>query len=92
MSRKVKLTKIELTTKEGKKVDLTLDEAKELHDQLHALFGAKTVYVPMQSIIIERDRFQPIYQPTWLSTPHYSAYATCEGNSGLSLSYCGDAL
>ena len=46
MSKKLKLTKIELETKDGKKVQLSLTEAKELHNQLHELFGEK--YVPRQ--------------------------------------------
>ncbi len=57
MSKKLKVTKIELETKDGKKVQLSLDEAKELHDQLHELFGEK--YVPGTPIAIERDLYWP---------------------------------
>jgi len=62
MSKKLKLTKIEFETKDGKKVSMSLDEAKDLHNQLHDLFGKKdTVFIPppMPSppIIIERDRY-----------------------------------
>jgi len=72
MSKKLKLTKIELETKDGKKVELSLDEAKELHDQLHELFGAK--FVPSVPIIIERDRypwpFVTPYVPRWVEAPN----------------------
>ena len=61
MGKKLKLTKIELETKDGKKISLSLDEAKDLHDQLHDLFGKKdTVYIPsspLPPIIIERGRY-----------------------------------
>jgi len=55
MSDKLRLTTIKLETKDGKAVELTLDEAKELHDQLHDLFGAK--YLPSTPVEIERDYY-----------------------------------
>lgn len=60
MKTKLKLTKIGLKTADGKEVELTLDEARELHLQLDALFGKKVTadlpYPPLPSfpIIIER--------------------------------------
>ena len=39
MSNKLKLTTIKLETKDGKEIELSLAEAKDLHDQLHELFG-----------------------------------------------------
>ena len=93
MSRKLKLTKLELQTNDGKKIELTLDEAKDLHDQLHELFGDKTVYVPGAPVIIERDR--------WLPRPHWNGWRiTCDTNnrlaatsgSGLTVGFrCADA-
>lgn len=49
---KLKITKIELTTKDGKVVDLTLEEARDLHAQLAELFGSKTTYVSGNPIYI----------------------------------------
>lgn len=40
--KKIKVTGLELETKGGAKVPLTLEEAKELYDQLHDLFGKET--------------------------------------------------
>jgi hypothetical protein len=42
-TKTLKLIKIALETKDGKQVELTIEEAKELHDQLHALFGGRVV-------------------------------------------------
>lgn len=69
-SKKLKLTKIELQTKDGKKVDLSLAEAKELHEQLHELFGEKVVRVPGSPVIIDRyrDRYWNRPYVTWCST------------------------
>ena len=105
MSKKLKLTKIELETKDGKKVELSLTEAKELHDQLHDLFGEK--YVPSTPIVIERDRYWPNpYRPYWYyhvtsdavssagAPKHGGLGVQCklEGNSGLNVTYSGRAL
>ena len=66
---KLKLTGIELKTKEGQKVSLSIDEAKDLHKQLDELFGVE--YIPSTPIYIERDRFyrQPTryYPEFWYS-------------------------
>lgn len=43
---KIKVTGLELETKKGKKVSLSLEEAKELHEQLDELFGKETQYIP----------------------------------------------
>lgn len=103
MTKKLKLTKIELETKDGEKVTLSLDEARELHGQLDELFGSK--YVPTAPIIIERDRYpwpQPYYQPVWCNQPQGTAKPlprapeiTCQVNgrmTGLSVTYEGSAL
>lgn len=100
-TKKLKLTKITLETKDGKQVELTIDEAKELHDQLHALFGEKTTYIPSMPIVIERDRWHTTFRPYWYGTASkvespklggLDVQCTVSGNSGLSVSYCGDAL
>jgi len=102
MTKKLKLTKIELETRDGKKVELSLDEAKELHDQLHELFGSK--FIPSVPIIIERDRypwrFGTPQVPRWVEAPNTGTPypqlpqilcgTTCQ--SGMSLTYKGDAV
>ena len=97
-TKKLKLTKISLETKDGKQVELTIEEAKELHDQLHTLFGEKTTYIPSTPIVIERDRWHPPYPQIWYGTSTQDnpkiadAWCSISGNSGLTVSYCGDAL
>jgi hypothetical protein len=99
MSKKLKLTKIALETKDGKAVELTIEEAKELHQQLDSLFGEK--YLPATPIIIERDRWNPPFQRHWfdittaLPEPRQGGLdvqCAVEGKSGLAVSYFGDAL
>ncbi len=98
MSKKLRLTKIELETKGGKKVELSIDEARELHDQLHELFGEK--YVPNQPIVIERDRYP--YRYWWQSpvtcTPTWQGKVS-PNNGGLDvqsstnwINYCDSGL
>lgn len=59
MSQKLKVTSIALTTADGKRVELTISEARNLHDQLAEMFGPKIVNTP---IIIERDRWRAVVQ------------------------------
>ena len=94
MGNKLKLSKIEITTKDGKTVALSLEEAKDLHAQLDELLGSKTVFVPQTPIVIERERwpYWSPYQPVWCgSTGKTDDYArvTCTADSGLAVSYCG---
>jgi hypothetical protein len=96
MSNKLKITKIELTTKDGKAVELTLEEAKDLHAQLAELFANKPVYVPSAPVIIERDRWphwQP-YQPMWIPNQGFDGYTsiTCQADSGLTMNYTGQTI
>ena len=97
MTKKLKLTKIVLETSDGKRVELSIDEAKGLHDQLHELFGDK--YIPAAPIIIERDRWpgpwRP-YRPMWVSDstaperPHGPWFScTHRMDSGLSMTVHG---
>lgn len=70
MNKKLKLTKLELETKNGTKIELSLDEARELHEQLHELFGKETTVIPSAPVIIERDRWyppSPYYPQVWCS-------------------------
>ena len=100
MGKKLKITKIELETSAKKKISLTIDEARELHDQLHEFFGSKDVVfvpsAPSYPIIIERDRYpwtqpcytpQPIYTTTTDSTTTTMIGCSVAGDSGLSVSY-----
>ena len=101
MSKKLKLTKIELETKDGKTISLSLDEAKELHDQLHDLFGTK--YIPSTPIVIERDRYpwRDPYRPYWYdvtckteapNSGGLDVQCKIEGSTGLKATYSGNAL
>ena len=92
MSNKLKLTTIKLETKDGKEVELSLAEAKDLHDQLHELFGTK--YVPSVPIVIERDRYP--WLPYWAHTtePYGVSMTWCGSScsSGLKLAMGGEAV
>lgn len=85
MGDKIKLTKIELRTADGKTVALTIEEARELHGQLDALFGMK--YVPTTPIIVERDRWPTPYHP-W----HPMWYTTCVGDEHGSFGLSGSSV
>ena len=96
---KLKLTKIELETANGFQVSLTMEEARELHEQLDALFGQPkevTKFVPTAPIYIERwPRWGDPYRtwPVWYgdTTVHQPADALrVEGNSGLKATYWAD--
>lgn len=98
MTKRLKLTKIELETKDGKRIELSLDEARELHDQLHELFGAK--FIPSTPIIIERDRYPWPYTPRWIESPTTAppipglpqVWCATRHNSGLNVTMKGDAV
>jgi len=98
MSKKLKLTKIQLETKDGVQISLSLDEAKDLHDQLHELFGTK--YAPNIPIYI--DRYIPTYNPLrpyWDTQPYCSNGSITDDSdsvmyrnaSGLSVGFVGEA-
>ena len=65
---KLQVTKIGFERRDGKKVELTIKEAKELYEQLHELFGDKTVIIQNdRPIIIYKERapdWRP-WCPTW---------------------------
>lgn len=93
MSQKLQLTSLALTTKDGKTVTLTLDEARDLHAQLAELFGPKFAPAPLAPIIIDRERLPwGPYQPYWLASPTDAAprwEVTCRADSGLTTSAIG---
>lgn len=94
MTEKVKITKLLIEISKTQ-VELTLEEAKELYEQLGSLFGKEIEYVPSMPIVIEKDRWHPPYQPTWIDRTDIKYPSTTEiicstsGGSGLSVSYCG---
>lgn len=96
MSQKLKLTGLELTTKDGKAVALTLDEARDLHAQLAELFGPKINIGPQAPIIIERERLPWLpYRPYWVADDTGAApkwEVTCRADSGLSTKAVGWAV
>ena len=63
MTDKVKVSAIQIQYPDGESKQLTLEEARELYNQLEGLFGDKTTYVPSAPIIIERDRYPLV--PRW---------------------------
>ena len=63
--KKLKVTGLELETKDGKKVGLTLAEAKDLHGQLDELFGTTVEYRPSHPIYI--DRYHPYWNQPWIT-------------------------
>ena len=87
--KEIKLTKITLETADGKSIELTPNEAKELHAQLDALFGEKTQYVESPTPVVIRERWP--YRGPWWSEPVYGTShpnrfeVTCKSDSGLML-------
>jgi hypothetical protein len=84
MKEKVQITKIEITTKDGVKIPLSISEARDLHGQLDELFGPKEIKnFPYAPIIIDRTirPYWPEYYPSWRGNTVY-----CSGNSGLLMS------
>ena len=97
MSRKIKLTKISLETKEGKEIELSINEARELYSQLESLFGSKTTYIPSTPLIIDRYRWSEPSRPYWspntvlCESPINNNNLLFNGKSGLSISYSGNS-
>ena len=80
MSTKLKLTNLELETNDGTKVKLSLDEARELYEQLHELFGNKTVYLPGAPVIIDRWR-TPYWTSPYLTWTSSQSASTAQVNT-----------
>lgn len=100
MSDRIRITKIELTTRAGKTVPLSLDEARDLHTQLTELFGPK--HLTTVPVIIERDAwFSPrrTWRPWWYDITYSDSteyqiprLTTVCDSSGLTMSYSGEAI
>jgi hypothetical protein len=83
MKERVQITKIEITTKDGVKIPLSIAEAKDLHSQLDELFGVKEIkYYPYAPIILDRTikPYWSEFNPVWTSNT-----VSCSGISGLSM-------
>jgi len=69
MKDKIEVAKITVRMKDKKTIEMSVEEAKELHTLLDGMFGAK--YVPSQPIYVERYRYPwsgPWYTTTWSNT------------------------
>ena len=99
MATKLKVTRIMLTRRGGDEVELTIDEARDLYNQLAELFAPKLA--PLAPIVIEREVLpQPwrLYYPHWISSPGSAdypqelPYVTCQAPSGLHTRYMGEVV
>jgi hypothetical protein len=91
---KIKITSLRLETKDGKEIDLSLDEAKDLYLQLKEIFKDREtlpIYVPL---II--DRFDP-YKPYWYEQIWMNSnadvnhtFVECNSSSGVILTITGE--
>ena len=98
MTTKLKLTRINLMTRDGKEIELSMDEARDLYGQLAELFAPRLA--PTVPIII--DRYPPPawapYQPYWITGPGSAdypqalPYVTCQAASGLHTRYMGEVV
>lgn len=95
---KLRVNALTITTQDGKEINLSLEDAKELYAQLHELFGKPTehpttpIYIPYK-----KPPFEPPYTPMWhttvvppevTTTSIVSCEVPCKG--GLSVMYRGD--
>ena len=81
--KSIEVSAIEITTKDGTTVRLTLDEARELHEQLQGLFRTPQItFVPAPAPIIIRERYPWInpWGPVWTTTN--SEFGGCVTLSG----------
>lgn len=65
--QKIKVTKLEITTKGGETIALTMEEAKDLYTDLHDLFGKASVGLGYP-IIIDRTYYPPFPYIYWYSS------------------------
>ena len=94
MAKKLKLKKITLETACGKSVELSIEEARELHEQLDALFGDK--YQPSYPIIINRDQYpwRRVPSPYWeyFSNANTALCGSTSQATGMTVQYSGDSI
>lgn len=77
----MELTSLKLKTKDGKELEVSLEEARELYNQLHNLFG--TNYIPSTPLYLDRNmEYAPQY---WLSNTTCKSY----GDTGLDITFKG---
>jgi hypothetical protein len=81
MEDKIEVAKITVKMKNKKTIELSVEEAKELHTLLDGMFGAR--YIPSQPIYIERYRYP--WSGPWYTTTWTSAGASVSSSSGVSL-------
>lgn len=61
-------TRMQIITKNGQAVELTIEEAKDVYLQLSMLFQEKAIFIPYQPIIPYRSGdLMPSYYPPWCS-------------------------
>jgi len=77
MSKTVKITKIEITLKDGTTMSLPLEEAKELFTQLEGLFGKKEIVIPSIPVTPTNPWATPI-NPWQLNPPMWT---TCSDST-----------
>ena len=94
---KLRVNALTITTQNGKEINLSLEDAKELYAQLHELFGAAPSITAPIFIPYERLPWQRPYTPMWhtmvvppevTTTNIISCEVPCKG--GLSVMYKGD--
>lgn len=68
---KIRITNLELTTSSGQIIGLSIEESKELYQQLHELFGSKEAPKEiLKPYPVYVDRYNPYWQsvrPNWYS-------------------------
>lgn len=62
----VKITKLELTLQDGEKIYYTIEEAKELYEQLHEIFGRNT-YIGVPTTPNIKPATYPWHDITYIS-------------------------
>lgn len=61
-------TRMQIITKSGQAVELTIEEAKDVYLQLSMLFQEKAIFIPYQPIVPYRvGDSVPSYYPPWCS-------------------------
>ena len=94
MSKKLCITKIEIEIKAGRKIELSLAEAKELHEQLHELFGdthfqSYPVYIERPRWYVKEYPFQPWITYTTAGT---SLTTTAYANGATTATYANGSI
>lgn len=90
MEESVKVESIIIKMTSGKKVTLTIEEAKSLFTQLEQLFGVKDVVISALPTIIYRDHWPwPGYTPIWAAD---SKSVGVDLNQGMSLTFSSEPV